>query len=73
MSALGVERAIQRAGRVEKLPLIDGPVVERFEPRALASALEQEVQRAMEVGWPKISLHMDVADAKKLALYLIRG
>jgi hypothetical protein len=48
----------------------DGPVIERFEALALADAITQEVQRAGEYGWSKITVHMDVPDALALAKFL---
>lgn len=69
-SARGAEEAIRRAGGVGKLPIIDGPHIEKFDPKMLAKALEQEIQRCGEFGWSKVSLHMDVQDAFKLAKFL---
>lgn len=48
----------------------DGPVIPRFDAEALATALEQEVNRSGEYGWSKITLHMDVPDAAALARFL---
>jgi len=50
----------------------DGPVVEHFEPQAVAAAIEQEITRARVYGWTRITLHMDVADALMLAQCLRR-
>ena len=47
-----------------------GPVVERFSPGRLADAIEQEIKRGAEYGWTKITLHMDVPDAMRLARHL---
>ena len=70
MSTRGVTEAIKRAGHVEKLPIIDGPSLEKFSARALADALDQEIARALDVGWTKISIHMDLRDARSLSLFL---
>ena len=51
-------------------PQMDGPRLERWNPRLLADALDAELARCAVEGWPKISLHMDIADAMKLAQYL---
>lgn len=64
--------AMGRAGGVDGLPLIDGPRLERWNPQQLAEALEEEIARCAAEGWPRISLHMDVQDAMKLARYLRR-
>lgn len=71
-AAAALMRSIRRAGGVDQLPLIDGPVLERFHPRALAAALEEEVSRARANGWPKVSVHMDIDDALALARELMR-
>ena len=60
-----VENLMAKYGCLGGAP--DGPMIEHFDPIALAQGLEQEVQRAALVGWQKITLHMDVADALKLA------
>ena len=70
MSTRGVTEAIKRAGHVEKLPIIDGPSLEKFSARALADALDQELARALDIGWTKISIHMDLRDARSLSLFL---
>lgn len=72
-SSRGVEEAILRAGGdPRKLPLADGPVVPEYNVRHLADALDQEIARAAQVGWTKVSLHMDVRDAMLLARDLRR-
>jgi hypothetical protein len=48
----------------------DGPIVDEFDPIKLAQAIEQESRRAIEYGWPKITVHMDLPDAMKLAKHL---
>jgi len=54
----------------------DGPIIERFAPQALAEALEQEIIRTMAVYRDapvmKISIHMDIDDARELAKCLRR-
>ena len=45
----------------------DGPVIERFDAAALAAALESEIARAADYGWTKVTLHMDIPDARALA------
>lgn len=67
----GLRRAIHRAGGLTGLPEApDGPLLERWNARALAQALDQEIARARLMGWPKITLHMDTADAERLARLL---
>jgi hypothetical protein len=48
----------------------DGPIVTKFGPLALAQAIEQELNRCADMGWPKLTLHMDVPDALALAKFL---
>jgi len=50
-----------------------GPVLDNFDPRELADAIEDELIRCGERGWNKITLHMDVRDALLLARFLRRG
>jgi histidyl-tRNA synthetase len=50
----------------------DGPVITEFQADALGKAIEQEIARAHDYGWTKITLHMDMPDAFKLARYLRR-
>lgn len=57
-------------GGVSLLPQMDGPIVSQFEKTALANALLQEVARAQVMGWPRISIHMDLLDAVALAAAL---
>lgn len=73
MQARAVHEAIQRHRGVSNMPVIDGPRLERFDPMHLAGALEQELARAAQVGWTKISIHLDVEDAMRLEQYLRRG
>lgn len=61
---------IERAGGAEFLPEVSGPRIERFDAKLLADALNHELERAATFGWPKISLHMDVVDAMRLAKFL---
>jgi hypothetical protein len=73
VSRRGVTEAIRRVGGdPTKLPLVDGPLVPEYDVRELARALDQEIVRAAESGWTKISLHMDVRDAMLLARDLRR-
>jgi len=66
----GLVRTIHRLGSVEALPEMSGPRLETWNPRLLAEALDSEIARCAVEGWPKISLHMDVRDAMKLAQFL---
>jgi hypothetical protein len=66
--ARAVEKLIQTFGCLPSAP--DGPIIARFDPRALAAAIECEMQRGAEYGWSKITLHMDMPDALMLAKYL---
>lgn len=60
--------AIKRHGGLENLPdAPDGPLLATFEPHAVGAAIEQEIIRARANGWPRISIHMDLADAAALA------
>ena len=61
-----------RRGRAGQIEVIDGPRLEAFNPSKLGAALAQEIARAGERGWPKISIHLDIADAAQLAAYLKR-
>ena len=70
MDSRGVEDAIRRAGGVDRLPVVDGHLLERFDPGRLGTVLDLEIARAVEIGWTKISLHMDLADARQLARFL---
>jgi len=70
MSVDGVLRAIKRVGGVDKLPDVSGHYVPKFEPRALAEALEREIARAVENGFTKVSVHMDLSDAVAMARYM---
>lgn len=68
--ARAVEKMMSQYGCLPSAP--DGPIVAEFNPKALAKAIEQEVKRCHDYGWPKITLHMDVSDAAKLAHFLRR-
>lgn len=63
--ARAIEKLMQQYGCLPSLN--DGPRLEVFDPLLLAQAIEQEVQRAGEYGWTKITLHLDIPDAAKLA------
>lgn len=63
-----VLRVIDRFGCLPDAP--DGPIVESFQPKALADALAQEIERSREYGWSKITIHMDIPDAAKLMHFL---
>jgi hypothetical protein len=65
-----LQRSLKKAGGAEFLPEVSGPVLERFDAKHLAAAIESELERAATFGWPKISLHMDVVDAMRLAKFL---
>lgn len=58
--------------KIDALPILDGPRLDKFDVHLLAQAIESEVARAKENGWPKISLHMDLEDAYLLAQVLKR-
>ena len=51
----------------------NGPVLDVFDPRELAAAIESEILRCAELGWNKITVHMDVRDAMLLARHLRKG
>jgi hypothetical protein len=48
----------------------DSPILPRFDPRALAAALECEIGRANICGFTKMSIHMDIIDAAQLVKFL---
>jgi hypothetical protein len=50
----------------------DGPVLENWNLERLAAGIEQEAARARVYGWTKITLHMDLPDALRLAQALRR-
>jgi hypothetical protein len=49
-----------------------GPIIEKFDPVRLAEGIEQEIARCRIYGWQKITMHMDIIDAAKLAHVLRR-
>lgn len=68
-----VLEAIKRHGGLHNLPPApDGPIVPEFDARKLAEAIEHEIARAHAVGWTRISLHMDLMNAIRLAQALRR-
>lgn len=64
-----IER-VKNGGQLQTAP--SGPILPRFDPLALAAALECEVERANIMGWTKLSIHMDAYDAVQLAKFLRR-
>lgn len=66
-----VEKLIQTYGCLPSAT--DGPIVPQFDPIALEQAIMQEVKRAGEYGWSKITIHMDIPDAVLLANFLKRS
>lgn len=67
-----LRQAARKAARGD-LPLApDGPVLERFDHKKLAVALDLELARSRARGWTRITLHMDLDDAAKLAHVLRR-
>ena len=68
--ARAVEKLIQTYGC---LPSIGGgPVLDGFNSHTLAEAIEQEVNKAGDYGWSKITIHLDIPDASKL-VQVLRG
>jgi hypothetical protein len=65
---LQVEKTIRTYGCLPDAT--DGPILPNFTPKAVAKGIESEVKRAGEYGWSKITLHMDIPDALKLAQFL---
>jgi hypothetical protein len=59
-----------KSGKLKDAPT--GPILTRFDPKALAAAIECEVDRSNVMGWTKLSIHMDVFDAVQLAKFLRR-
>jgi len=70
MASVTIERMMQTYGCLPSAA--DGPVIPEFTPARLADALMQEVARARDYGWSKITLHMDMPDAVQLAHFLRR-
>jgi hypothetical protein len=68
-----VRAAARKAAKGELVLAPDGPVVERFEAKKVAAAIEQEIARSRVMGWTRITLHMDLDDALKLAHTLKRS
>jgi hypothetical protein len=64
-----IER-VKNGGKLVDAP--SGPILTRFDPKALAAAIECEVDRSNVMGWTKMSIHMDTFDAVQLAKYLRR-
>jgi len=62
-----IVRVADQLRRGDDVQIIDGPRLDKFDPQRLAMALEQECERSKVMGWPKVSLHMDVIDALLLA------
>jgi len=60
-----VERLLAEFGCIPPAP--DGPLLKTWDKRALAEAILSEIRRAKQFGWTKITLHMDLRDAKRLA------
>lgn len=59
---------VQELVRARKLgPAPDGPIIERFDPLALAQIIEMELTRCARLDLPKLSIHMDTLDAQLLA------
>lgn len=66
-----VVRLLRQSGGV--LPdAPSGPVLPRFDALQLAQAIERELERCRVAGFVKLSLHMDLADARLLASALRR-
>jgi CheY-like chemotaxis protein len=64
-----VERRLARGEQFPDFP--DGPVIEQFDPLALAEALEQQATRAKIVfDVPKVDMRMGADDALALARWL---
>lgn len=62
------ERVADLVQRRQIGPLPDGPMLQAFDPWALADALEQQAQRAtLLYDVPKVDVRMDAADALALA------
>ena len=66
--ALMVEKMMQQYGCLPSAP--DGPVIARFDALELAQALESEMERSAIYGWSKMTIHMDMIDARALAAFL---
>ena len=66
-----LRRAVAAAKAGRELP--DGPIIEVFNPLALAEAIEGECARTSSLAGQKITLHMDPIDALLLAKHLRYG
>jgi hypothetical protein len=65
---LAIEKIMQTYGCLPSAG--DGPVLSAFDSTLLADALDSEVNRARDYGWSKITIHLDIPDAAKLAAHL---
>jgi len=65
-----VEELIERYGCIPRAP--DGPFLSEFGAKSLSDAIEKEIERSKDYGWSKITIHMDMPDAKKLVEELRR-
>jgi len=66
--ARAIEKLIQTYGCLPHTG--DGPILPCFQPKAVAKGIEDEVRRAGDYGWSKITIHLDIPDALKLAEFL---
>lgn len=63
-----LKRAIAAVHSNRKAP--DGPILEAFQPEALAAAIEHEMVRTAHLPRQKITIHLDPPDAMLLAQFL---
>jgi len=68
--ARAVEKLIQTYGCLPATG--DGPILPAFDAKALAHAIEQAIAQSADYGWTKVTLHMDLPDARQLAHFLRR-
>lgn len=67
-------RLMEQLSRNPTLPFApNGPMLERFDSRELAAALESALHQAAVEGHDKIRISLDFADAQALASFLRRA
>lgn len=66
--ARAVEKMIQTYGCLPSIG--EMTTITEFQAAELAQGLEAEINRAGDYGFTKITLHLDLPDAAKLAKYL---
>lgn len=68
LSPEDLQRAVTAARTGRMAP--DGPILEHFQPDALAAAIEHEMERTAHLPNQRLTLHMSPADAMLLVKFL---